>query len=189
MKTTMKLSTILAVASFLITGAVWAQELPKPSPTAKKMSIGLSAGHFSYDPGIAIEFTTKAFLRDQLSIRVRGACNWLEAYKGTYDHWVNYRSVSAGLVYNGVISERVRVFAEMGMLAIIPDIKFSDKTFIEGFYEMNGLEIMLIQQDEYLLTFYFGAGPAFINASAEKIEGNPRYGNGIHYINGVRFYF
>ena len=77
----------------------------------------------------------------------------------------------------------------MGMLAIVPDVSFSDESFIEGFYEFNGLEITMAERPNYLITFFFGAGPAFIDATAEKIEGNPRYGNGIHYINGLRVYF
>lgn len=189
MKAKTKLTTILAAISLFLSTAAWTQELPKPSPTADKISIGLSAGHFRYDPGVAVEFTTKAFLQDQISIRVKGSIQWLEAYKATYDHWANYRSFSAGLVYNGTITDRVRFYVEMGMLAIVPDVSFSDESFIEGFYEFNGLEITITEKPNLLMTFFFGAGPAFIDATAEKIEGSPRYGNGIHYINGLRVYF
>ena len=89
MKAKTKLTTILAAISLFLSTAAWTQELPKPSPTADKISIGLSAGHFRYDPGVAVEFTTKALLQDQISIRVKGSIQWLEAYKATYDHWAN----------------------------------------------------------------------------------------------------
>jgi hypothetical protein len=183
-----KLITILLV-SMLATCPAWSQDELRPSPTLRKMSIGLSAGHYRYDPGVAVEFTTKAFLQNQLSIRVRGSVQWMEAYKAVYDRWASYRSFSAGLVYNGVISERARFFAEVGMLGIAPDNRFSDKRFIEGIYEFNGVEIIFVNREDYLLSFYFGLGPTFINSTAEKIEGNPRYGSGIHYINGIRIYF
>ena len=160
-----------------------------PPPNASKISAGISAGHFGYDPGLAIEFTTRAIFQNHLSLRVRGGVQWLEAYKAIHSQWVTYQSLSAGLVYNGRLFDRTRFYAELGILGIIPDARFSDKTFIEGFYELNGLEITLVRKQDYTLCLYLGVGPAFIKASAEKIEGNPRYANGLYFINGFRFYF
>lgn len=189
MKTSRSRMFMIVLVTMLFAFPSWSQDEIQPSPTLRKMSVGVSAGHYRYDPGLALEVTTKAFLQNQLSIRVRGSVQWMEEYKATYNHWVTYRSVSAGLVYNGTISEKARFFAEVGMLAIIPDNRFSEKRFIEGFYEFNGVEIVFLNKENYLLSFYFGLGPAFINATAEKIEGNPRYGNAVHYINGMRIYF
>ena len=78
---------------------------------------------------------------------------------------------------------------ELGILGLIPDARFSEKGFVNGFYEFNGLEITLLAKDDYALCVYLGVGPSFVKASAEKIEGNPSYGNGLHFINGIRVYF
>ncbi|MEX2232273.1 MAG: hypothetical protein WD824_08940 [Cyclobacteriaceae bacterium] len=112
----------------------------------------------------------------------------MEAYKATYRHWATYRSFGAAIVYSASITDRV-FYAEFGLLAIVPDIRFSKEKYLPGFYQLNGLEILLRNKENYGLCLYLGVGPSFINAFADKLEGNPRYGRGLLYINGIRFYF
>jgi hypothetical protein len=189
MKTSVRISAILLVACSLQTGHVFAQEDTAAIPNPSRLSAGISAGHYRYDPGIAIEFTTRAIFQDHLSLRIRGSVQWLEAYQAIHFQRISYQTFSTGLVYNARVFDRTRFFAEFGMLGIVPDARFSDKTFVKGFYEFNGLEMTLVTRKDYTLCLYLGVGPAFIKASAEKIEGNPSYGNGLHFINGFRVYF
>lgn len=189
MKTPIKIFSCLLVASVMLTAPARSQTETKQSPSINRLSAGISAGHYRYDPGIAIEFTTRSIFRNHLSLRVRGSVQWLEAYKAAHDKWVTYHTFSAGLVYLGQLFDRTRFYAELGMVGIAPDARFSDRLFIEGIYQFNGLEITLLDKKDYTLCLYFGLGPAFINAHAEKIEGNPGYGNGLHYLNGLRIYF
>ena len=158
-------------------------------PNASRLSAGISAGHYKYDPGIAIEFTTRAVFQHHLSLRIRGSIQWLEDYQAIHYEWISYNTFSAGLVYNGRLFDRTRFYTEFGFLGIVPDARFSEAGFVEGFYQFNGLEITLLDRKDYTLCLHLGVGPAFIKASAEKIEGNPRYANGFHFINGVRVYF
>lgn len=166
-----------------------AQEQPEPALDPNKLSAGISAGHYRYDPGLGVEFTTRAILQNHLSLRVRGSVQWLEAYQAVHYSWMSYQTFSTGLVYNSKLFERTRFYAEFGILGILPNPRFSDKTCSKGVYEFNGLEIILLPRKDYTLCLYFGAGPAFINAFADKIEGNPRFGNCLHFINGFRIYF
>lgn len=188
----MKTSTIISallLAACVLPMEAHAQVQSESIVNASRLSAGISAGHYKYDPGVAIEFTSRAVFQNHLSLRLRGGVQWLEAYEAIHYQWISYHTFSTGLVYNGRLFDRTRFYAEFGILGIVPDARFSEKGFVDGFYEFNGLEITLVTRKDYTLCVYLGAGPAFIKASAEKIEGNPRYGNGLHFINGLRVYF
>ena len=189
MKTSIRIPAIFLVACVLQMEVAHAQVESQTVPNASRLSAGISAGHFRYDPGIAVELTTRAIFQNHLSLRVRGSVQWLEAYQAIHHQWVSYQTFSTGLVYNGKLFDRTRFYTEFGVLGIVPDARFSDKTFVDGFYQFNGLEITLLNRNDYTLCLFLGVGPAFIKASAEKIEGNPSYGNGLHFINGVRIDF
>ena len=189
MKTPMKILAILLVACVAQTNHAFAQDDKEAIPNPSRLSGGISAGHYKYDPGIAIEFTTRAIFQNHLSMRIRGSVQWLEAYQAIHYQWLSYQTFSSGLVYTGRLFDQTRFYSEFGILVIIPNARFSDQRLVEGFYQINGLEITLLTKEHYTLCLYIGVGPAFIKASAEKIEGSPSYGNGLHFINGLRFYF
>lgn len=188
MKTHITIFAILFVASPLVMLRVVAQTDVQPVQVTSKPSIGISAGHYRYDPGVAVEYTTRGVFQNHLSLRIKGGVQWLEDYKAIHHHWALYHTFSAGLVYNGALFDRARFFAELGVIGIAPNSRFSNNGFVQGLYEFNGLEINLIRKEGYTMCLFVGAGPAFIKAFAEKIEGRPRYGHGLHFINGVRMY-
>lgn len=179
---------VLFLTCLLLAPQAVAQTDATPAPETSKPAIGLSGGHYRYDPGVALEFTTRAILQNHMSMRVKAGMLWLEDYKAIHDQWVPYYSFSAGVVYNGQLFDRARFFAELGVIGIAPNPKFSDSGFVEGLYQFNGLEITLLQRKGSTTCLFFGVGPAFVNAFAEKIEGRPRYGRGLHFINGLRVY-
>ena len=186
MKTTIRTVALFVAGCILSAGRLLAQD---EATTAGMHSVGISVGHYRYDPGISIEFTTRAIFQNHLSMRVRGSIQWLEAYKSAHYQWISYQTFSTGFVYNGMISDRARYYAEIGILGIVPDRRFSDKGFVEGIYQFNGLEIFIFSSEDYVLCLHLGVGPTFINATAEKMEGRPRYGSGLHFVNGFRMYF
>jgi hypothetical protein len=189
MKTLIRIFAIFFLAFSWQTKPALAQGEIDHAPNARRLSAGVSAGHYRYDPGIAIEFTTRGIFQNHLSLRVRGSVQWLEAYQAVQSEWISYHTFSTGLVYSGKLFDRTRFYAEFGALGIVPDARFSTERFVEGIYEFNGLEITLFTRKDYALCLHVGVGPAFIKASAEKIEGSPSYGNGLHFINGFRLYF
>jgi len=188
MKTSQTIPAIIFVASALFTQSLWAQTDQHTEANANKPSFGISAGHYRYDPGVAFEFTTRGIFQNHLSLRLRGGTHWLEEYKAIHHKWVTYHTVSAGLVYNGQLFERTRVYAELGVIGIMPNTRFSDSGFVDGLYELNGIEINLVQKKDHTVCLFVGFGPSFIKTYAEKIEGRPRYGHGLHVVNGVRIY-
>lgn len=188
----MKKSPIAAAILFLVPALMYqpaiAQEDQELVATPSKPSFGISAGHYRHDPGFAIEYTTRGVFQNHLSLRLKAGKQWLERYQAIHREWVSYHTCSAALVYNGNISDRARFYAEFGLTGVIPNSKFSDVEFVDGLYEMNGLEINLLEKENYTVCLFLGLGPSFIKAYAEKMEGRPRYGHGLHYINGLRIY-
>ena len=188
MKTSITLPALLVAAFVLFTSGVMAQDDQGPVAVPSRPSVGISGGHYRYDPGVGIEFTTRGIFQNHLSLRLKGSTQWLEDYKAIHHQWVSYHTFSAGLVYNGQLFDRTRFYAELGMIGIVPNSKFSDSGLVEGLYELNGLEINLLQKKTHTICLFLGVGPSFIKAFAEKIEGRPRYGHGLYFVNGFRVY-
>lgn len=188
MKTTRSIPALLIVASALLAQSALAQADQKTVEHPNKPSFGISGGHYRHDPGIAVEFTSRGIFQNHLSLRLRSSTQWLEDYKAIHDQWVSYHTFSAGLVYNGQLFDRTRFYAELGMIGIWPNSRFSESGFVEGLYQLNGIEINLLQKEDCTLSFFLGVGPSFIKAFAEKIEDRPRYGHGLHFVNGIRVY-
>src|SRR5690606_37313447 len=125
MKTSTTLPALLVIALLLVTQGAMAQTDEAPTAVPSKPSVGMSGGHYRYDPGVGIEFTTRAIFQNHLSLRLKGTTQWLEDYKAIHDQWVSYHTFSAGLVYHGQLFDRTRFYAELGVIAIMPNSKFS----------------------------------------------------------------
>lgn len=188
MKTSTTIPALLFVASALFIQGAVAQTDQKSAANPNKPALGISAGHYSYDPGVAIEFTTRGIFQNHLSLRIKGGTQWLEDYKAVHHEWVSYHTFSVGVVYNQKLFDRTRFYAELGMIGIMPNTRFSDSGLVEGLYELNGLEIGLLQKEDYSISLFLGVGPSFAKAYAEKMEGRPRYGHGLNFVNGLRVY-
>ena len=169
-------------------GATQAQQRSDHLPV-NRFAAGISTGHYGYDPAVGIDVTTSSFFRDHFSVRIHGTWHGLEAYKSSYHRWASYQSYSLGMVYHTNIIDHARFFIELGMFAIIPDSRFSEENYLQGVYQFNGIEVFFINTDQYCVGFHLGIGPTLIDAHADKLERSPRYGNGIFYLSGLRFYF
>lgn len=154
-----------------------------------RLSAAFTLAHYGYDPAFGFEVTSRPFLRNHFAFRLRGNIQMMEAWKAADDHWIAYQSFGLATVYQVDVSEVAKFYAELGGFALLPDRRFTSKKFLKGIYELNGLEICLRRKQTHNLAFFVALGASFINARAEKVEGRPRYGNGLIYMNGVRLYF
>lgn len=154
-----------------------------------RFAAGISTGHYGYDPAVGVDLTSSTFFRDHFSLRVRATLHGLEAYKSSYHHWASYQSYSLGMTYHTNIIDHARFYLEVGMFAIVPDGRFSEKRYLQGLYELTGLEVFFINTSQYCVGFHLAIGPTLIDAHADKLERSPQYGNGIFYVSGLRFYF
>ena len=154
-----------------------------------KLSAGFALAHYGYDPAFAFEGTFRPIIRNHFALRFRGNIQMMEAYKAAGDRWIAYQSFALAMVYQVDVSEIASFYAELGGFALLPDRRFTSRKFLRGVYQLNGLEIYFSKKQTHHIGFFLALGPSFINARAEKVEGQPRYGNGLIYMNGVRLYF
>lgn len=112
----------------------------------------------------------------------------MEAHKATYHHWATYHALRVSVAYHLFATERARIYAELGVTSLFPGAQLSDKKYVAGFIAFHGLEVTLVEAGDGSVCLFLGAGPTFVQAYAEKLEGSPRYGNGVVLVCGVRFY-
>lgn len=179
---------IMCILFATMTNPVQAQEGAHRLPV-NRFAVGISTGHYGYDPAAGIDITTSSFFRDRFSLRLHGTWHGLEAYQSSYHHWASYQSYSLGIVYHSNVIDHARFFLELGMFAIIPDSRFSKEKYLQGLYQFSGVEVFFINTSQYYIGFHLGIGPTLIDAHADKLERSPRYGNGIFYLSGLRLYF
>lgn len=152
-------------------------------------SVGVLCGTYGSDSGVGLELGTPSLFKNRLSIRVRGTKNWLEAYKATYDEWAKYETLTACLVYNALVAKRARGYIEFGPLYVFPDKAFSDERPKPGVTSSIGAELFVFSDRHLNVCYYVSGGYSYIRAYAEELENKPRYGNGLVFNSGFRFYF
>ena len=152
-------------------------------------SLGFVAGVQGSDTGVGLEATSRPLLGKSLLLRVRGGLNWLESYKAQTGDNITYPSFAAAIVYQIPHSERARFYFETGPFVLLPSVKFSDRRSVTGMYLTAGAEFLARCKPGLMLSYFFGAGLAYCDATAEKLENQPEYGDGFIFTNGLRFYF
>jgi len=154
-----------------------------------RVSVGAYAGIQGLDPGLGLDITSPAFLKQRLTVRIHGNINWLEWYKVQTNDWVTYPELGATLVYNTRPSQRMRLYVEAGPFFLFPSREFSDKKFETGFTGLAGAEMFVSYRPHLTISYFFGGGFALCYADAEKLDNRPGYGDGFIFRNGLRCYF
>jgi len=182
----MKLSTTLILT--LVAVVVCNAQPVKTMTPFNKGSIGLSVGHYSFDPGIIASITTPYFLNNKFALRIAGGIRWSEYYLAETDKWAYYSSMQAGLLYFITLEDRVRVYSELGFNVVFPNAVFSDKEKVTGMHGLIGLDFFIFSRENFGLVYFVEVGYSANPAEAEKLEGQPDYANGLMAITGFRFH-
>ncbi len=152
------------------------------------ISFGITAGHYYFDPAIGLEITSPGILNN-FRFRVRANHNWSERYQAASGHWATFNSYWCALTYNTDPIDRTRIFLESGAYLIQPDKVFSSARIHTGCFAAVGVELFVAPNTTERLSYFFSGGFAAINARADKLEGRPRYGQGVIFTNGFRYFF
>lgn len=152
------------------------------------VSIGITAGHYDYDPAIGLEITSPAILNN-FRFRVRANHNWSERYQAASGHWATFNSYWCALIYNTDPVDKTRIFFESGAYLIQPSKVFSSTKMHTGCFAAVGVELFVAPNTRQRFSYFFSGGFAGINAHADKLEGRPRYGQGMIFTNGFRYFF
>jgi hypothetical protein len=150
-------------------------------------SVAVSTGIHGDDPGLGMEISRTVHERTGLAFRIRANLQWLEQSKAITDHWVTFQTYWAGVVYNTRIADRARPYFELGAFAIVPDQSFSKEKTGIGYYGATGLELFFIRGNNNVC-LYLSVGGTRSHMRAERLEASPRYGTGIVFSNGFRYY-
>ncbi|HEY0656271.1 MAG TPA: hypothetical protein VGD65_24220 [Chryseosolibacter sp.] len=152
------------------------------------VSIGISAGHYDYDPAIGLEVTSPGILNN-FRFRLKVNHNWSERYQAASGHWANFNSYWCAFIYNTDAVDRTRIFLESGAYLIQPNKVFSSAKMHTGCFAAIGVEFFVAPNTRERFSYFFSGGFAAINARADKLEGRPHYGHGFIFTNGFRYFF
>ena len=182
----MKLSTTL-ILIFAVVVVGTAQPVKTMEPF-NKGSIGLSVGHYSFDPGIMASGTTPFFLNSKFALRIAGGIRWSEYYLAETNKSAYYSSMQTGVLYFITQEDRVRVYSELGFNILFPNAVFSDKKKVTGMHGVLGLDFFTYSRGNFGLVYFVEVGYSVNPAKAEKLEGQPHYANGLMAVTGFRFH-
>ncbi|HET6544601.1 MAG TPA: hypothetical protein VFG46_29150 [Chryseolinea sp.] len=182
----MKLSITLILT--LVAVVVCTAQPVKTMIPFNKGSIGLSVGHYSFDPGIMASVTTPFFLNNKFALRIAGGIRWSEYYLAETNKSAYYSSMQAGVLYFITQEDRVRVYSELGFNIVFPNAVFSDKKKMTGVQGLVGLDFFTYSRENFGLVYFVEMGYSVNPATAEKLEGQPNYANGLMAVTGFRFH-
>ena len=183
----MKLSITL-IFTFVVVVVCNAQPVTTLTPF-NKCALGLSVGHYSFDPGIMANVTTPYFLNNKFAFRIAGGIRWSEYYLAETDKSAYYSSMQAGVLYFVTREDRVRVYSEFGFNIVFPNAAFSDKEKVTGMHGLLGLDFFTYSRGEFGIVYFVEVGYSGNPAKAEKLEGQPTYTKGLMAATGFRFHF
>lgn len=182
----MKFATL--IFTFVVVVVCNAQPVKTLTPF-NKGAIGLSVGHYSFDPGLMANVTTPYFFNNKFALRVAGGLRWSEYYLAETHESAYYSSMQAGVLYFITQEDRVRVYSEVGFNIVFPNAVFSDKEKVTGMQGLLGLDFFTFSREEFGMVYFVEVGYSINTAKAEKLEGQPSYANGLMAVTGFRLHF
>jgi hypothetical protein len=175
----MKTKCLLA-STLLLTCLCYGQDDSLPDG----MSVGFSVSEIQNDFGVGLDLATPYFLADRIGFRARGNLRWLEHIGDDLETtWTPYAQFSLGVVAVArEFSDVMRLYAEGGVIGIVPNEEFSNESFELGGYGLFGFEFFIVRN----LNYYMEVGGVGTSARANEQVGNPIYSNGLSISGGFR---
>ena len=110
--------------------------------------------------------------------------------RGTVDTWNSYYAARLGLVIARVPNDFMRLYGELGGLAIFPTTDVASSTTPSyGMYVNFGGEFFLEKSKHASLFLEIGDEFTFSDIGADKFQGSPTMGTGPSASAGVRYHF
>ncbi|MEA3317871.1 MAG: hypothetical protein U9R54_07930 [Bacteroidota bacterium] len=152
-------------------------------------SYGFSIKQYQNDFGLGLNVTTPYFWNNRMAVRLKTSYLWYEhiPLNDTEYVWSGYQNIQFGLIgIGGMIGTSIRLYGEGGIVGIFPNSAFSDKDFVFGGYGLFGFEFYTYEKDIRTPSYYIEIG-SIGSASADKLQANPVYSNGLTISAGIRF--
>ena len=184
--------SIILFAAILLCTTVRAQSKPdslthKANSTQNRFAIGFNLNQYQHDFGVGANITSPYIARS-IAFRLMGSAQGLQCIpKGdSLTTWAPYTNLRLSVVTRQfVLTEKISVYSEGGIVMIIPNQQFSSQPSQFGGFGVFGFE------------FHPGGGYSqFIEAGgigtgsiADKAIGRPIYANGFIVSTGFRLHF
>jgi hypothetical protein len=181
------------------TGQQTPPEEPAPLPesplgnTVDKASMSAGIVGTQTDYGVSVSVTSPYLWARRVALRAGAEYQLLDAVpkdeaKEVRHTYTVFRAGTVGLI--GVVESRVSVYWETGLLYLMPESKLASDSSI-GAYANLGMELfprVPSWRPQYSVFFDVGLRGA-PDAVAEKVKGEPFYGNGFTGRAGLRLYY
>jgi len=166
--------------SILFSGALLAQEVNDRNG----FGIGFQLNEYQDDFGLGINVNSPYFLYESVTVRLRANYMYNQAVIEGKSDWLGYGNFSLGLASGGTrIGESIRLYGEGGVIALLPPEQISSNSSEWGGYGLFGFEFFFEGNGSYFLE----VGGVGTGASADKVQTEPIYSNGLTISVGFRF--
>lgn len=154
-----------------------------------KLNTGFGAGfqlvQYQSDFGVGLNLTSPYFIKQHVGVRFKANLMYNENVIDGLTTWIPYSNYSLGLIgVGGHVNEKIRLYGEGGVLAILPSSDFSSSNMELGGYGLFGFEFFFANMGNYFVEI----GGIGSGAVADKIATEPIYSNGMSLSAGVRFF-
>jgi len=153
---------------------------------SSKMGMGFNLSEYQNNFGLGLHITSPYFLYNRIAIRLKGNLMYNEYVKNHKTTWQPYSNLSLGIVgVGGEISNFLRLYGEGGPVFLFPSKDFSSEDFVFGGYGLFGFEFYMSPSFNY----HIEIGGVGTGATADKINNEPVYSNGLLINTGFRIQF
>ncbi len=171
-----------AIIAFAL-GVIQAQSTS--SSIKNGVGIGFNITEHQSDFGMGLNLVSPAILNQRIALRLNANLVYHQHLVNNVYRWTPYSNISLGLVgYSGMVTNRIRLYGEGGVIAIQPSSDFSSSQMDVGGYGLFGFEFFFAEFGNY----YIEIGSVGIGAVADKVNAQPIYSNGMSLSVGFRFF-
>lgn len=172
-----------------ITALILTVCLPFFGKTQETVNTGFGFGmqlvEYQNDFGIGLNLTSPYFAYDKIGVRLKGNVMYHQAVIDGRTDWIQYSNFSLGLIgVGGHVTERIRLYGEGGVIAVLPSGLMSDEDATLGGYGIFGFEFFFERFGNYFVEI----GGVGSGAVADNLVNEPIYSNGMILSTGFRFF-
>jgi len=150
---------------------------------SNKLEFGFNVNQFHKDFGVGVHLISPYFLLAKVAVTAGVNLQWFEYYDGSETTWTPYQSFQIGLRSRSpIIENKLFIYGEGGVLTILPNSDFSNKSSEFGGYGVFGFEF----KSRPIFGYYIELGGVGTGAIADELATNPIYSNGFLTKVGLR---
>jgi hypothetical protein len=181
-----KLTLVLGIC--LLAGTSMKAQLTQDAPVSNKpnnMAIGYHVNDFNHDFGFGLGVTSPYFAYKIFAVRLSYNFQRFNFIDTTHTYTsVGYKNIKIGLSTNAIILDKIRLYGEIGMAALVCPVAITSKNTSYGGYGLFGFEFLISKGFSY----YIELGAIGTKTKADNVPTVPIFSNGFTTTAGLRVY-